>query len=93
MLNQIDFVKVETLRKHLMLTQSDMAQVFGVSRITYLSWIKGTPLRRKNLANAKRIVRRILGLIKEHDWPTIEVRNLEHQVRLERLLAALRYST
>jgi DNA-binding XRE family transcriptional regulator len=91
MLDQRDFAKVEVLRKHLMITQNDMAQIFGVSRITYLSWIKGTPLRQKNLTNAKRIIRRLIGLVKDHDWPSLEVRKLEHQDRLQRLLAALEY--
>lgn len=88
---QIDFDKVEVLRRHLMLTQSEMAQVFGVSRITYLSWIKGTPLRQKNLSNAKRIIRLLIGLVKDQGWPMPDVRRLNQQDRLERLLAALHY--
>ena len=47
----LDFSKVEALRRHMLLTTSDMAEVFGVSRMTYYGWVKGKPLRKANEAN------------------------------------------
>lgn len=91
--NQLDFAKVEVLRRHLMLTTSDMSEVFGVSRITYYNWTKGTPLRTKNLTNTKKIIRKLVAIVKEHNWPTEEVRQLDQKQRLQRLLALLQWYT
>lgn len=88
-LKQIDFTKVETLRRHLMLTTTEMAELFSVSRVTYHSWTKGTPLRTKNLANAKKIIRTLVAIVKEHNWPTEEVRQLDQKQRVQRLLALM----
>ena len=89
----LDFEKVEVLRRHLMLTTTEMAEVFGVSRITYYNWVNGTPLRTKNLNNAKKIVRKLVAIVKEYNWPTEEVRQLDQKQRLQRLLALLEQHT
>jgi DNA-binding XRE family transcriptional regulator len=44
----LDFKKVEALRKHMLLTTSNMATLLEVSRMTYYGWVKGKPVRRKN---------------------------------------------
>jgi DNA-binding XRE family transcriptional regulator len=93
MLTTLNFEKVEVLRRHLMLTTTEIAEVFGVSRITYYNWVNGTPLRAKNLANAKKIIRRLVVIVKEHNWPTEEVRQLDQKQRLQRLLALLEQHT
>jgi DNA-binding XRE family transcriptional regulator len=41
----LDFRKVEALRKHMLLTTSDMSELLKVSRMTYYGWVKGKPLR------------------------------------------------
>jgi DNA-binding XRE family transcriptional regulator len=93
MLTTLNFEKVEVLRRHLMLTTSEMAEVFGVSRITYYNWVNGTPLRTKNLANAKKVIRKLIAVVKEYNWPTEEVRQLDQKQRLQRLLALLEQHT
>jgi DNA-binding XRE family transcriptional regulator len=93
MLTTLNFEKVEVLRRHLMLTTTEIAEVFGVSRITYYNWVNGTPLRAKNLANAKKIIRRLVVIVKEYNWPTEEVRQLDQKQRLQRLLALLEQHT
>jgi hypothetical protein len=76
-----------------MLTTTEMAEVFGVSRITYYNWVNGTPLRAKNLANVKKVIRKLVVIVKEHNWPTEEVRQLDQKQRLQRLLALLEQHT
>ena len=93
MLTTLNFEKVEVLRRHLMLTTTEMAEVFGVSRITYYNWVNGTPLRTKNLANAKKVIRNLIGIVKQYNWPTEEVRQLDQKQRLQRLLALLEQYT
>jgi len=93
MLTTLNFEKVEVLRRHLMLTTTEMAEVFGVSRITYYNWVNGTPLRAKNLANVKKVIRKLVVIVKEHNWPTEEVRQLDQKQRLQRLLALLEQHT
>ena len=93
MLTTLNFEKVEVLRRHLMLTTTEMAEVFGVSRITYYNWVNGTPLRAKNLANAKKVIRKLVAVGKEYSWPTEEVRQLDQKQRLQRLLALLEQHT
>ena len=93
MLTTLNFEKVEVLRRHLMLTTTEIAEVFGVSRITYYNWVNGTPLRAKNLANAKKVIRKLVAAVKEHNWPTEEVRQLDQKQRLQRLLALLEQHT
>jgi DNA-binding XRE family transcriptional regulator len=93
MLTTLNFEKVEVLRRHLMLTTTEMAEVFGVSRITYYNWVNGTPLRAKNLANAKKVIRKLVAVVKEYNWPTEEVRQLDQKQRLQRLLALLEQHT
>lgn len=89
----LDFKKVDVLRRHLMLTTTEMAEVFGVSRITYYNWVNGTPLREKNLAHARKVIRKLLAIVKQYNWPTEEVRQLGQKQRLERLLALMQQYT
>ncbi len=89
----LDFKKVDVLRRHLMLTTTEMAEVFGVSRITYYNWVNGTPLREKNLTHARKVIRKLLAIVKQYNWPTEEVRQLGQKQRLERLLALMQQYT
>lgn len=89
----LNFEKIEVLRRHLMLTTTEMAEIFGVSRITYYNWVNGTPLRTKNLTHAKKVVRKLIAIVKQFNWPTEEVRQLDQKQRLQRLLALMQHYT
>jgi len=69
----LDFTKVEALRKHMLLTVSDMAKLLGVSRPTYYGWIQGKPLRRSNEAYVRLMLKRLLAVMTEYNWPMPEV--------------------
>jgi transcriptional regulator with XRE-family HTH domain len=65
----LDFTKIETLRTHCKLTKAEFASLCGVSRMTYYGWLRGRPIRPKNDAFVRRIVRIILMLVSEEKWP------------------------
>jgi DNA-binding XRE family transcriptional regulator len=81
----IDFVKVEALRKHMMLTTDNMARLFGVSRMTYYGWVKGKPLRKANDGMVRTVLKQLLSIMVEDKWPTPDVIAMEQPQRKERL--------
>lgn len=82
------FKKVEALRKHMLLTISNMAELLSVSRMTYYGWLKGKPVRKKNHARVVATLR-ILLKIMEDGWPQPEIIALEQKGRFKRLLEVL----
>jgi len=84
----LDFKKVEALRKHMLLTTSNMAELLEVSRMTYYGWVKGKPLRKKNDEKVRETLRKLL-LILQDGWPAPEVIALEQKLRFQRLLEIL----
>lgn len=85
----IDFVKVEALRKHMLLTTSDIASLLGVSRMTYYGWVKGQSLRPANDEFVRKMLRRLLAVMRDHGWPMPEVIASTQKQRKERLVAIL----
>ena len=89
MTNNLDFTKVEALRKHMLLTTSDMAELLGVSRMTYYGWVAGKPPRKTNDAKVRAMLKRLLVVMTEHNWPAPEVIAASPQWRKQRLLELL----
>lgn len=85
----LDFVKVEALRKHMLLTTQNMAELLGVSRMTYYGWVKGKAIRQSNDEKVREVLKQLLMVMSEHQWPTPEVIALDQKQRLERLLEIL----
>lgn len=85
----IDFTKVETLRRHMLLTTGDMSKLFGVSRMTYYGWVKGKPIRKTNDANVRRMLKKLLNIMGEHHWPTPDVIVANSKERMQRLTELL----
>jgi DNA-binding XRE family transcriptional regulator len=81
----LDFKKVEALRKHMLLTTSNMAELLEVSRMTYYGWVKGKPVRKKNDDKVREILRKLLSILND-GWPQPEVIALDQKLRFERLL-------
>jgi len=81
----LDFTKVETLRKHMLLTVGNLAELFGVSRMTYYGWMKGKPLRKSNDETVRRVLKQHLDVMKNHQWPMPEVIASDQKVRFSRL--------
>jgi DNA-binding transcriptional regulator YiaG len=85
----LDFTKVEALRKHMLLTTSDMSELLGVSRMTYYGWVKGKTLRKANDEAVRAMLKRLLAVMTEHGWPMPEVIAADQKQRKERLLEIL----
>lgn len=86
----LDFAKVEALRRHMILTTAQMAKLLGVSRVTYMAWVNGGAIRRSNEANAKEVLRSLLMVVTEHEWPSPEVIALKSPQRFAKLLEVLK---
>ena len=77
------FAKVEELRKHMILTTSNMAEVIGVSRMTYYSWVKGNPVRKKNFKKVQAVLRILLDIMTKYDWPKPSIIALDQSQRFD----------
>jgi len=86
----IDFQKVESLRRHMLLNTADMAQLLGVSRVTYYNWVKGRPVRKGNVITVKQKLRGLLNVMTVYSWPPPNVIAMEPRQRLEKLLELLK---
>lgn len=85
----LEFKKVEALRRHMLLTTSNMAEILGVSRMTYYGWVKGKPIRKKNDQNVRGILKQLLATM-TNGWPEPEVIAMEQKYRFKRLLEILK---
>lgn len=85
----VDFAKVDMLRKQMALSVSDMAKVFGVSRVTYYTWLQGGGMRATTAPRIKRTLRGLLAVIREHQWPSGEVLAMPSKDRVAHLLELL----
>lgn len=85
----LDFTKVETLRRHMLLTTGDMAELLGVSRMTYYAWVRGKPLRKSNDEAVRIVLKRLLAVMTDHGWPMPEVIAAPQKQRKERLVEIL----
>ena len=85
----LDFAKVEALRKHMLLTTTDMSELLGVSRMSYYGWVKGKTLRKTNDESVRTMLRKLLAVMTEHGWPMPEVIAADQKQRKERLDAIL----
>jgi len=84
----LDFTKVEALRKHMLLTTGNMAELFEVSRMTYYAWVKGKPIRKKNDKKVRLALKQLLSIM-SNGWPEPEVIAMEQKYRFQRLLEIL----
>jgi DNA-binding transcriptional regulator YiaG len=89
----LDFAKIEVLRRHMLLSAADMAYILGVSRMTYYGWVRGKPIRQKNISHVKSAVRKLLNVMAEHSWPTPEIAGLTQKARVSRLLALFEHTS
>jgi excisionase family DNA binding protein len=81
----LDFGKVEALRKHMLLTVQQLCKLFGVSRMTYYSWLKGKNIRHHNDAKVRRVLKVLLATMHQHEWPTPDVIGSSSVERFQKL--------
>lgn len=87
----LDFTKIEDLRKYSGLTVNSLVSLFGVSRVTYYSWLKSASAKPRKTTEGKirKVVRGLLSLVAANKWPTQEVFLASQTERLEMLREAL----
>lgn len=88
----LDFQRVEAIRKHMLLSQSDMAHLLSVSRMTYYSWVGGKSLRKVNDEKVRSLLKKLL-LAATKGWPMPEVRAMGAADRLRKLEEVLEQSS
>ena len=72
----------------MLLTTSNMAELFTISRMTYYGWIKGKPVRKKNHDRVISTLRNLLKVM-ENGWPQPNIIALEQKDRFKELLEVL----
>lgn len=89
---RVTFDKIDALRRHMLLTNGQMARLLGVSRVTYYNWKKlGHPAER-NVAKTRAILKDMLRVMTEHDWPTPAIVAADQDQRLIELQKLIRVS-
>jgi hypothetical protein len=81
----LDFSKVETLRRYMLLTVTNMATLFGVSRMTYYGWVSGKSIRKTNDLAVRRVLKQLLSIVSDEKWPTEEVVKASQTQRMQML--------
>lgn len=81
----LDVSKLEILRNRLMLDKSSMARVLGVSRVTYHAWLDGRTIRQSNLDYVRSTLRKVIAVVKDHQWPSTEVKAMTFKQRKHEL--------
>ena len=84
----LDFKKVEALRKHMLLTTSNMSELLGVSRMTYYGWVKGKQIRKNNDKKVRSTLKELLDVMTD-GWPAPDVIAMEQKYRFQRLLEVI----
>jgi DNA-binding XRE family transcriptional regulator len=72
----VDFSLVEQLRERALLRKKDMADLFGVSQISYINWIKGKPIRKTKETRVSRVLGELIQIIQTHNWPDAKTARL-----------------
>ena len=72
----------------MLLTTGNMAELMGVSRMTYYGWVKGKPIRKKNDEKVREVLREMLAMLSD-GWPQPEIIALDQKQRFQRLLEIL----
>lgn len=89
---RIAFEKIDSLRRHMLLTNSQMAWLLGVSRVTYYNWKKqGYPAER-NATKTRAILKDMLRVMTEHEWPAPAIVAMDQDERLVELQKLIRVS-
>ena len=78
-----DFKKVEALRRHMLLTTSNMAELFKVSRMTYYGWVRGNKIRKNNDKKVRGVLKLLLAVMTE-GYPQPDVIAMEQKYRFKK---------
>jgi DNA-binding XRE family transcriptional regulator len=84
------FGRIDALRRHMLLTKTQMARLLGVSRVTYHAWEKAGGPSRRSIMYARAVLKELLRVMVEHEWPTQTVVAMDQEDRLIELQKLIR---
>lgn len=87
---RLAFDKIDALRRHMLLTHTQMARLLGVSRVTYYNWKRAGAPADRNAAKTRATLKELLRVMTEHEWPTPEVVAMDPDDRLIALQKLIR---
>ena len=64
--------EAEFIRQKVRLSQEEFAELVGVTRMTYHTWRRGSPIRSSNQFQLNEVVHGLSALVKAQEWPRIE---------------------
>lgn len=85
----IEWKQVEALRRHMLLSIKEMATLLDVSRPTYYAWLAGTPPRARKDKEVRLVLKKLLAIITDYQWPAPEILALDPPERFKRLCVLL----
>lgn len=85
----VNFALVEQLRERALLRKKDMAQLFGVTQLTYQNWVAGKSIRKSKEAKVSAVLSQLVQLIQLHNWPDPTTARLTGAKRFATLKALL----
>jgi len=81
----IPFDRIDSLRRHMMLTRGQMARLLGVSRVTYYNWRAAGQVAPRNMVYTRKVLKELLRIMVDHEWPSPHVVAMESDERLVEL--------
>lgn len=84
------FGRIDALRRHMLLTKTQMARLLGISRVTYHAWEKAGGPSRRSIMYARAVLKELLRVMVEHEWPTPTVVAMDQEDRLIELQKLIR---
>jgi hypothetical protein len=84
------FSRVDSLRSHMLLAKTHMARLLGVSRVTYHNWSKAGTLPTRGSPYSRKVVKELLRILVEEEWPSPRVIVMTADERFEELHKLIR---
>ena len=86
----LNFGNIEALRKHMLLTATQMAKILAISRVTYGGWVKGKPIRKGNDSKARVILRKMMEVMTAQEWPSPDIIAMPSAQRFDTLVELMK---
>lgn len=84
--NGLSFQLVEKFRKdNLHISSEQMAELLGVTRMTYYRWKTGGPIRRTRGQHASALVASLVEVVRSGQWTSDEAKSYPREERLTKL--------
>jgi DNA-binding transcriptional regulator YiaG len=86
----VSFERVDSLRKHMLLTKTHMARLLGVSRVTYHNWGQVGVLPTRGGTYSRKAIKELLRILVEEEWPSPRVIAMTSEERFAELQKLVR---